>query len=1365
MARLSSHHAKYTSIGSWSIAFGFLLSLSACSEGVSGADDDFGGSESGYSCWDDAEIDCTSIQAESLDATPIPGCNGAMVGSVQVATNANNQPFDLPGLVQTSDPAVVGAWSVIADNDSQLPIHSIHRPTGKFLQFGGHGHGGPSAEQDKTVWFPPAPCTPLDNPNGIDDCEVIYDWSASAGIQSHVHADLPGADLFCSAHTNLPPQTQSDLFFPRTLTVGGQDSSGGNNGIGDTYLFTENLDDTFDGTLDWCDTGQDPNCEPWTFLPSLSDFRWYPTTTVLADARIISPGGLIYTAVMCGSQVMSESAADGGCRCDPEDPQDPYAGRCEFNGFYEDYVCDPDALEDDDCWDQALYTPGFEILEESQGQFSWTSHNNGESLGVYPQMFVLPDLPIFDSSGTNLGGKYLFAGQEAGAPPSTSLIYDPALPMAPSSEIGGPTCTRGSSAVMYAPGKIMKFAGGASPTRVTEVLDFTEPCPKWRRVGETGMRRRYSSGVLLPDGTVLATGGTARHNEGDTDDSNTDIDERYFTVFTTELFSPDTETWCRLADLPGSDDMPSSFPVLRGYHSQSFLLADGRVYLGSGGRSGAANHYDYLLYTPPYLFWGDRPAISVNSPFDIGWMTTGATFMLSRDNAVPIERMTMVKLSSSTHQWDMEQRFIELDIQQITESEITVDAPSSTCYATPGYYMIFAISDEGVPSIASYVAVTGTCSAAAAEADPPTPPSSPWTAVNDKLNANSPGLRASCAGEGSVLAIEDFGQHLVDLCAAVGCPASGSVSIEARLASTTGQASVPPNTLLDTATLRLDGEPTLVDPLVLDVAGTMFNSNIELGPGQHVIELCATLGTMSGCVNQPLEISAPVAGTSTTPFRAGAIERRWVELERLPNVTTLALGDDDVATVTLPEGFSFSFNGQSITTVFVGANGGIRVSAGSIVASNGALSFSTGTPDIAPYWDDLDPSVAGRVMTHFDGSRFVIGWHDVHHASGGAVNVQAHLFADGRIEFHYGNVGLTGGTSAYGGSATIGVRGSTAALTISQNDDTVLQAANALVIGSGSCVASSLRLPSSVPCDDRPGATASSVEICGASDVVEFASPGLPNICEPHTDGFVTGGIYLDQTRLPTAPGGGVRMYAGEYEAQWSILAALDEGDGLMYSQSGNSTQTTVSVNRVETTDVCCSPGQSVVTLTSRDDRYSGGSTGSVCVAGQGGADLLTAAAGDDVLLGHAGNDMLMAGAGTDRLVGGLGNDDLWGELGNDELLGGVGDDELYGGDGNDQLWGGDGHDLVSGGNGADLLLGGPGIDEVLGGSGDDDIVILDICEVAAGEVLDGGSGSDTLWLPAGVSQADLITIGAVIQNIESFAVAEPHIWGESECL
>ena len=76
--------------------------------------------------------------------------------------------------------------------------------------------------------------------------------------------------------------------------------------------------------------------------------------------------------------------------------------------------------------------------------------------------------------------------------------------------------------------------------------------------------RTYHNLTLLPDGTVLATGGGI----------TTDAIDAGGAVEPAELWSPVTQTWTTLAGL--------SVPRL--YHSIALLLPDGRVLVAGGGR-------------------------------------------------------------------------------------------------------------------------------------------------------------------------------------------------------------------------------------------------------------------------------------------------------------------------------------------------------------------------------------------------------------------------------------------------------------------------------------------------------------------------------------------------------------------------------------------------------------------------------------------------------------------------------------------------------------------------------------------------------------------------------------------------------------
>jgi Ca2+-binding RTX toxin-like protein len=99
------------------------------------------------------------------------------------------------------------------------------------------------------------------------------------------------------------------------------------------------------------------------------------------------------------------------------------------------------------------------------------------------------------------------------------------------------------------------------------------------------------------------------------------------------------------------------------------------------------------------------------------------------------------------------------------------------------------------------------------------------------------------------------------------------------------------------------------------------------------------------------------------------------------------------------------------------------------------------------------------------------------------------------------------------------------------------------------------------------------------------------------------------------------------------------------------------------------------------------------------------------------------------------------GASGNESITGWTGVDSLSGLAGNDTLVGDAGNDTLSGGAGADSLV---------GGANDDTFIYTATSETAAGEVVDGGSGTDTVR----VTGATVFDPGITISNVENLVVA-----------
>ncbi|MDZ4860573.1 MAG: galactose oxidase-like domain-containing protein [Candidatus Hydrogenedentes bacterium] len=364
--------------------------------------------------------------------------------------------------------------------------------------------------------------------------------------------------------------------------------------------------------------------DSWLALPNMNARRWYPTNFVLPNGDVLVLSGTI-------------------------------------NGFASKNTL-PQVWE-----------------VENSAWRNLTTADEGFPLGVdlYPRMFLTPDGLVF-KAGMDAFCYYLdTSGTGAWIP--------------------GPTTKSGfhlyGAATQYAPGKIVTVGGsdislegeaGIKPNRKTEVIDLADDDPKWRTVKSMKNARRQHNATVLPDGTVLITGGT----------SGLGFTNPTTPVFAAEVWNPETEKWRELA----------SMRVPRIYHSSAFLLPDGRVISAGGGQGGGETpNFQNLaeVYMPPYLFKGQRPAI-VSAPETIGY---GELFSVETTQITRIETVSLIRLPSVTHGYDMNQNYVPLAFTP-GATALNVTAPANGIIAPPGHYMLFVVNNKGVPSVAEIVQLT-----------------------------------------------------------------------------------------------------------------------------------------------------------------------------------------------------------------------------------------------------------------------------------------------------------------------------------------------------------------------------------------------------------------------------------------------------------------------------------------------------------------------------------------------------------------------------------------------------------------------------------------------------------------------------------
>ncbi len=310
-------------------------------------------------------------------------------------------------------------------------------------------------------------------------------------------------------------------------------------------------------------------------------------------------------------------------------------------------------------------------IPERYNGSAWTTLSTAQlTLPVYPRAFLEPKNGWIFYAGENATTRYLNpGGTGAWTTVANRLVSD-----------------RNYGAAVMLDSKVLYIGGGGKscptlPQNTAEIINLSASTPSWSAVAPMAYRRRQLNATLLPDGTVLVTGGTSACGSNDETGA----------VFAAENYNPGTNTWTTWANAS----------VVRTYHSSTLLLPDGRVLsTGNGDAGSATQQYTYEIFSPPYLFKGSRPSYTLASTA----LHFGQAFAVQTPDAAAIRKVRLIRLGSNTHAFDQGQRLNTLSFQAATDGQsLTVTPPASGRIAPPGPYLLFILNDSGVPSIAKTV--------------------------------------------------------------------------------------------------------------------------------------------------------------------------------------------------------------------------------------------------------------------------------------------------------------------------------------------------------------------------------------------------------------------------------------------------------------------------------------------------------------------------------------------------------------------------------------------------------------------------------------------------------------------------------------
>lgn len=337
----------------------------------------------------------------------------------------------------------------------------------------------------------------------------------------------------------------------------------------------------------------------------------------------------------------------------------------------------------------------------------------------YPRNWVAPNGSVFGLSGNDM---YRINTSGAGS-------Y---------ARLGGTTGSNNgytSTAVMFRPGRILQIGGGV-PAASNPVVNASAQVSEYDIRGSDpvvterpGMQypRHWSTSTVLPDGNVLVTGGSAAANylKG--------------VARAAEIYNPQSQRWLTAA----------SAREERLYHSTAILLPDASVLVAGGGAPAAFDaagnatppNLNAEIYYPPYYFDANnnRRTLSnlVSAPDRIA---VGQSFSITPVDSSSIQQVNLIKTGSVTHSFNMEQRFVPLSFTN-QGGQLRVNAPANLNIAPPGFYMLFTVDNNGVPSKAEIISIVANENEY--EADQWFQLSDRWTSKELYVDANSGVVRYS----------------------------------------------------------------------------------------------------------------------------------------------------------------------------------------------------------------------------------------------------------------------------------------------------------------------------------------------------------------------------------------------------------------------------------------------------------------------------------------------------------------------------------------------------------------------------------------------------------------------------------------------
>jgi hypothetical protein len=212
-----------------------------------------------------------------------------------------------------------------------------------------------------------------------------------------------------------------------------------------------------------------------------------------------------------------------------------------------------------------------------------------------------------------------------------------------------------------------------------EQIDLSVPAPVWADLPDLKNARAFQfTATLLPDGRVFIAGGISGAADGGP----------------CEIFDPRD---------PGADWVEGpNMKFERTYHSSFILLQDGSILGGGAPPNTPVGPYTAHERFFPGYFDKLRPVITA-APATINY---GGNFTIDTPTPPDISEVVLLRPGAVTHGFNMSQRGIECVIAGTGPGTLNVETPPNANLAPPGWYLLFILDSDRVPSEGRWIRLT-----------------------------------------------------------------------------------------------------------------------------------------------------------------------------------------------------------------------------------------------------------------------------------------------------------------------------------------------------------------------------------------------------------------------------------------------------------------------------------------------------------------------------------------------------------------------------------------------------------------------------------------------------------------------------------